>query len=140
MTVDGMRAGVRTDRWPRRRRQQRGLSLVGLIFVGIIVAILLVIGFRVVPAVTEYVAVDRAVQKIRNEGSTVHEIRNAFDRYAQIDDIKSIAGKDLDVTKDGDRVVISYAYSYSVPILDNVRLVIDFSGSTRDRPSRAGAP
>ena len=114
-----------------------GLSLIGLIFVGLIVVVLMLLGFKVVPAINEYLAVDRAVQKIRGEGSTVRDIRGAFDRYAQIDDIKSIAGKDLDITKDGDRIVISYSYSYSVPILDNVRLMIDFSGSTRDRPDRA---
>jgi hypothetical protein len=121
-----------------RMRRQKGLSLVGLIFVGLAVALLMLLGFKIVPAVNEYLAIDRAVQKIRGEGSTVREIRGAFDRYAQIDDIKSVAGKDLDITKDGDRVVVSYAYSYSVPILDNVRLLIDFSGSTRDRPDRAG--
>jgi competence protein ComGC len=120
-----------------RMRRQRGLSLIGLIFVGLIVVVLMLLGFKVVPAINEYLAVDRAVQKIRGEGSTVRDIRGAFDRYAQIDDIKSIAGKDLDITKDGDRIVISYSYSYAVPILDNVRLMIDFSGSTRDRPDRA---
>ena len=118
-------------------RRQRGLSLIGLIFVGLGVALLMLLGFKIVPAVNEYLAIDRAVQKIRNEGTTVREIRSAFERYATIDDIHSIAAKDLDITKDGDRVVISYAYSYSVPILENVRLVIDFSGSTRDRPDRA---
>jgi uncharacterized protein DUF4845 len=122
------------------RGHQRGLSLIGLIFVGAIVAALMLIGFKIVPAINEYLAVDRAVQKIRSEATTVRELRTAFDRHAQIDDIKSISGKDLDITKDGDRIVISYAYDYSVPLLDNVRLVIDFSGSTRDRPSRAGAP
>jgi hypothetical protein len=29
--------------------------------------------------------------------------------------------------------VISYAYAKKVPITDNVSLVIDFSGTTRDR-------
>lgn len=53
-----------------------------------------------------------------------------------IDDITSISSKDLDITKDGERIVISYAYSYSIRILDNVRLVIDFSGTTRDRAGR----
>jgi len=122
------------------RSRQRGLSLVGLIFVGLIVVMLLMLGFKIVPAVTEYLAVDRAVNKIRNEGATVRDIRVAFERYATIDDIKSIQSKDLDITKDGDRVVISYAYSYSVPVMDNVRLVIDFSGSTRDRPVRITPP
>jgi hypothetical protein len=117
--------------------RQRGLSLVSLIFIGLIAIMLLTVGFKLVPSLIEYLAIDRAVQKIKNEGSTVREIRNAFDRYSTIEDIKSISGKDLDITKDTDGVVISYAYSYSVPLADNVRLVIDYSGSTRDRHGKA---
>jgi len=117
--------------------QQRGLSLVSLIFVGVVVILLLTVGMKVVPALAEYLAVERAVQKVGSEGQTVRDIRNAFDRYATIDDIKSISGKDLDITKDAEHIVVSYSYSYSVPILDNVRIVIDFSGSNRDHPGRA---
>ena len=117
-------------------RRQRGLSLVGLIFFGLIIVVLLLLGFRLVPAVTEYIAIERAVQKIKNEANTVGEIRAAFERHAVIDDIKSITSRDLDITKDNDKVVISYAYSYQIQLLDNVRLVIDFAGTTRDRPGR----
>jgi len=116
------------------------LSLVSLIFVGVIVVFLLVIGAKAVPAITEYFAIDRAVQKVAGEGQTVHDIRSAFDRYATVDDIKSIYGKDLDITKDGDRVIVSYSYTYSIPILDNVRIVIDFAGSNRDHPGRSLQP
>lgn len=120
--------------------RQRGLSLVSLIFVGVIVVFLLAIGAKSVPAMTEYFAIDRAVQKVAGEGQTVRDIRSAFDRYATVDDIKSISGKDLDITKDGDRVIVSYSYTYSIPILDNVRIVIDFAGSNRDHPGRNLAP
>jgi hypothetical protein len=113
--------------------RQRGLSLVGLFLVGILVVALIALGFRVVPAVVEYIAIERAVQKIKNEGSTVRELQAAFDRHATIDDITSISSRDLDITKEGDRIVISYAYAKKVPITDNVSLVIDFSGTTRDR-------
>lgn len=113
--------------------RQRGLSLIGLFLVGIIVVALIALGFKVVPAVVEYIAIERAVQKIKNEGTTVREIQAAFDRHATIDDITSITSRDLDITKEGDRVVISYAYAKKVPVLDNVSLVIDFSGTTRDR-------
>lgn len=116
--------------------RQRGLSLVGLLFVGLIVVVLLMLGAKLVPAVVEYIAIERAVQKIKTEANTVGEIRAAFDRHATIDDIKSITSRDLDITKEGDRIVISYAYTYNVPILDNVRLVIDFSGTTRDRTTK----
>ena len=121
-------------------RRQRGLSLVSMIFVGVIIVFLLTIGAKSVPALVEYFAIERAVQKVASEGQTVRDIRGAFDRYATIDDIKSISGKDLDITKDADRVVVSYAYTYSIPILDNVRIVIDFAGSNRDHPGRAAQP
>lgn len=120
--------------WPAR---QRGLSLVSLIFVGAIVLFLLIIGAKAVPAMSEYFAIDRAVQKVASEGQTVRDIRAAFDRYATVDNITSISGKDLDITKDGDRVVVSYSYQYSIPIMDNVRIVIDFAGSNRDHPGRS---
>jgi Domain of unknown function (DUF4845) len=118
-------------------KRQAGLGLVSLIFVGVLIVALLIIGAKLVPAITEYMAIEKAVQKIRTEGETVPKIRSAFDRYAIIDDIKSISGKDLTITKEADKVVISYAYSYSIPIADNVRLVIDFSGTSSARP-RAG--
>jgi hypothetical protein len=116
------------------RGRQAGLGIISLIFVGLIIVALLIIGAKLVPAITEYLAIEKAVKQIRLDASTVPELRRAFDRYAQIDDIKSIAGKDLDITKESDKVVISYAYSYQIPIADNVRLVIDFSGATSGRP------
>ncbi len=116
--------------------RQRGLSLIGLIFVGLIVVALLALGFKLVPAVIEYIAIERAVQKIKNEGSTVRDIQAAFEKHRTIDDITSITSSDLDITKEGDRIVISYAYQKKIPILDNVSLVIDFAGTTRDRKTR----
>jgi hypothetical protein len=121
----------------RTRRRQRGLSIIGLIFIGLIVVGLLALGFKTVPAVVEYIAIERAVQKIKTEGNTVGEIRAAFDRHATIDDITSITARDLDITKDGDQVVISYAYEKKIPVIENVSLVIDFAGTTRDRQRKS---
>jgi hypothetical protein len=121
----------------RLAHRQRGLSLIGLIFVGMIVVALLALGFKVVPAVIEYIAIERAVQKIKNEGTTVRDIQAAFEKHRTIDDITSISSRDLDITKEGDKIVISYAYQKKIPILDNVALVIDFAGTTRDRQTRA---
>ncbi len=117
-------------------KRQSGFSLIAMIFYGLIIVFLMLIGFKIVPAVTEYLAVERAVQKIKTEGSTVGEIRSAFDRYVAVDYITSINSRDLDITKDNDRIVISYSYSYNIPIMDNVRLVIDFSGTTSSRPGK----
>ncbi len=116
--------------------RQKGMSIISLIFIGLVVVFLMVLGAKLIPALTEYFAIESALNKIKTE-PTVPEIRKAFDRFAIIDDIKSVDAKDLDITKDADQTVISYAYTYSIPIIDNVRLVIDFKGSTKDRRASA---
>lgn len=120
------------------RSRQSGLSIIGLLFFGLIVVCLLILGFRLVPGIVEYLAVDRAVQTIAQQDASVADLRDAFDRRAVVDNITSISSKDLDITKNDGRVVISYAYSYQMHLLSNVRLVIDFSGSSADRRSRRG--
>jgi len=118
------------------RSRQTGLSIIGLLFFGLIAVCLLLIGFRLVPGIVEYLAVDRAVQAIAQQDASVADLRDAFDRRAVVDNITSISSKDLDITKNDGRVVISYAYVYQLHLLSNVRLVIDFSGSSADRRSR----
>ena len=118
--------------------RQKGMSIISLIFIGLVVVFLMVLGAKLIPALTEYFAIESALNKIKGE-PTVPEIRKAFDRFAIIDDIKSVDAKDLDITKDAEQTVISYAYTYSIPIIDNVRLVIDFKGSTKDRRNTAAA-
>jgi len=118
--------------------RQKGMSIISLIFIGLVVVFLMVLGAKLIPALTEYFAIESALNKVKGE-PTVPEIRKAFDRFAIIDDIKSVDAKDLDITKDAEQTVISYAYTYSIPIIDNVRLVIDFKGSTKDRRNTAAS-
>ena len=118
--------------------RQKGMSIISLIFIGLVVVFLMVLGAKLIPALTEYFAIESALNKIKGE-PTVPEIRRAFDRFAIIDDIKSVDAKDLDITQDAEQTVISYAYTYSMPIIDNVRLVIDFKGSTKDRRNTAAS-
>jgi Domain of unknown function (DUF4845) len=113
-----------------RVRQQRGISLLGLLFWGILIALVALVGMRVFPTVNEYLTVQRAVTKIANEGaSTVPEIRAAFDRQKDIEySIVSLSGKDLEITKENERVVISFAYDKEVPLFDPVFLLIKYKG------------
>ena len=64
------------------------------------------------------------------DGSTVPEIRAAFDRAAAIDDIHSIAGKDLEITKQGDKVVVEFAYDKEIPLAGPAYLLLKYRGSS----------
>ena len=62
--------------------------------------------------------------------TTVPGVRAAFDRAAAIDDITSIKGSDLEVTKRGDKVVVSFKYSREIPLAGPAYLVYRFDAQT----------
>jgi hypothetical protein len=68
----------------RTRSGQRGISFMGLLFVGTIVACVMVVGAQIFPTVVEYQAVVKAVNKA-SAGSTVPEVRLIFEKAAAID-------------------------------------------------------
>ncbi len=48
-----------------------------------------------------------------------------------MDYISSIAGRDLEVTKMDDQVVVSFAYDKEIPLFGPAYLVIKYRGSSR---------
>ena len=113
-----------------QRSSQRGISFFGLLILGIVLALLAIVGARVVPTATEYMAINKAAKKAAAEGGTVPEIRAAFDRSAAVDYISTLTGKDLDITKDGDKVVVSFAYDKEIPLAGPAYLLIKYRGSS----------
>ena len=85
------------------------------------------------PTVNEYYTIQRAVEKVAAEGgTTVPQIRSAFDRQKQIEySIVSISGKDLDITKENDRIVVRYAYQREIDLFGPVALLIRYEGQSR---------
>ena len=122
MTVGRHRAG-----------RQRGVTLLGLLFWGGILGFLAVIGMKVLPTVNEYLTIKRTVGKIAKEGgTTVPEIRTAFERQKDIEySITSITSKDLNITKENDQIVVSFAYAKEVEIFGPVSLLIKYEGRSK---------
>lgn len=118
------------------RNKQCGLSLIGLMIVGGLLAFALLIAFRTVPAITEYMAVKRIVGVIAEEGdggATLTELRRSFDKRGQIDDVSSVRGADLDIYKQGGKVFVEVEYERRVPVAGNVSLLFDFRASSAGR-------
>src|SRR3990167_6408141 len=113
------------------RARQRGLSFIGVIFVGLIAVAAFAIGGQSIPVFLEYQAIQKAAAKAAKEGSTVPDVRVIFDRAGAIDNISSIQGKDLDVTKRGDKIVVSFKYSREIPLAGPAYLVYRFEESTK---------
>lgn len=114
---------------------QRGLSLSALLVWAVCFALVALLGMKVGPEYLNYFNIMKAVKSVAasSTGKTVPEIRSAYDKQADIGYIKSLQSTDLDISKDGNEVVISFNYEKRIPLFANVSLLIDFQGSSSGR-------
>ena len=114
-------------------RRQRGVTLFGLMFWAILIGFAALITMRVLPTLNEYFTIQRAVDKIAKEGgNTVPEIRSAFQKQQDIEySITSIGAKDLAITKENDKIVVSFAYDKEIELMAPVFLLIKYEGRSK---------
>lgn len=117
------------------RGRQRGLSLLGLLLAAAVIIVVALVAMRVVPSALEYRAIVSAINKISTSGATnPREVQVAFDRFAAVDDITSIAGKDLVVERGSDgKMLVSFQYEKRIPLFGPASLVIDYQGSSQSQ-------
>jgi uncharacterized protein DUF4845/pilin/secretion family protein with methylation motif len=115
-------------------RNQRGITLIGMVVASVVVVIVAIGGLKIAPAYIEYFKIKKAITAIAqtNSKGTVGEVRQAFDRRAAVDDFDVIGSKDLEVTKEGGDLVVSFSYPKRISLFGNVNLVIDFAASSNN--------
>jgi hypothetical protein len=113
------------------RNRQSGVSLMALIAILILVAVIALFGMKVIPSFLEFRSAKGAIEAIARErqGGTPGDIRRAFENRSNVDDITSIKPADLEITKDGNALVISFAYRKEVPLFKNIGLYIDYAAT-----------
>jgi type II secretory pathway pseudopilin PulG len=112
------------------RNAERGISLSGLIFVLAILGVVAVFAMKVFPTFLEYRASKNAIASAKATGGTIVEMKQSFNKNADINRIDSIAAKDLVFTNDNGETDISFAYQKTIPLAGNVSLLIDYAGTT----------
>ena len=114
-------------------RGQRGVSLLGLVFWAVLIGFVALVGMKTFPSINEYLTIQRAVNQIAKSGAaSVPEIRQAFEKQKEIEySISSIGGKDLEITKENDKVVIGFKYDKEVELYGPVSLLIHYEGRSK---------
>jgi len=114
------------------RNKQRGISFLVILLIGVVLALVAVGAMKIAPAYADFMTAKKDIMAVAaSDGNgSVSDIRKAFDRQADIDDVTVITGADLNISKDGGGAVISFAYTKKIPLFANVSLLIDFAAST----------
>lgn len=114
-------------------KKQKGLSLIGLIFVGGVAIALAIVAMKVTPTVIEYFTILKHIKAIVASGenkASVADVRKAYERRQAVEETPSVGLNDLEISKEGNQLVISFAYSKKIHLAGNVSLLIDYEGST----------
>ena len=111
-------------------RRQQGVTFVGMIFIGGLIVFFAIIGLRLIPAYIEYATIKNHLRELARapdaRGASPRDIQQLFNRRAQIDDITTVQGSDIDIVREGDSLSLSVAYSKRVKLIGNVNACIDF--------------
>ena len=67
-----------------------------------------------------------------SSGSTVPEVRTLFDRAAEVDNITSMKAKDLEITKDGETIVVKFAYQREIHLAGPAYLTLKYTGQSNN--------
>jgi uncharacterized protein DUF4845 len=109
--------------------KQRGLGLLALIFVLVLLSAFALFAMKLIPSFLEYRAAKHAIDAIAREkqAASAADVRRAFENRSTIDDITAVKPSDLEISKNANGIVISFAYRKEVPLFTNVGLYIDYT-------------
>ena len=114
--------------------RQRGVTLTGLMMGVALLGIVAFFVMKLFPDVSDYLAIVKDVKATAQDPASremsISDIRIAYSKRAEIDNVKGIEPADLDISKEIGEVVISYAYSRKIPLFLNASLMLDFEGSS----------
>src|SRR6266850_6140579 len=103
-------------------KNQRGMTLTGMVVVCVVGVLVAIAALKITPAYIEYFTVKKAIVAIAraNPSATVGDVRYAFQLRSAIDNIDVIGPKDLEVTKEGNELVVSVSYPKRIPLFGNI--------------------
>lgn len=111
--------------------RQRGITLFGLLFWGVLLAFVGVVGAKVLPTVLEYRTIFTMVNEIaKSNPSTVGAARSSFETRRSVEYGVEISGNELEITKENDKVKIAFAYERQISLGGPVYLLIKYRGES----------
>ena len=114
--------------------RQRGVSMIGFMFLAAIVIFVAMLAMKLVPAYIEFFSVKKILATMGQDSDTKAmsnaEIRTSFAKRAGVGYVTVVKPEDLSIDRSGGGLAISVDYQYRTPLVANISLVVDFSTSS----------
>ncbi len=117
--------------------KQAGMSGWVLLFILIVMSFLVLLGLKLFPIYLESFKIDQAIKGVVEQpgigDQTVQEIRHMLIKRMDIDDVRSVTGRNWaqhgSVTKKGKKVTISINYTNDTHLFGNLWILAEFEKS-----------
>jgi hypothetical protein len=116
------------------RKNQRGVTFIGWLFLLTPVAIVGYAGIRIVPMYLNYSRVSQSMQQTAQESradDSAQNIRFGLEKRLDINGVAFPDSKDFTIRRDGASWVLEVDYEESVPMVAQVSLTTKFTKSVR---------
>jgi hypothetical protein len=115
------------------KQRQRGATFLGMVTILLILGAGLYAAIRLVPVYLDYTKVARALEQVRDEHSAIDTnpqlIRNSLERRWDVEDVKGIGWKEIEIKKNDEGYAVRAAYEVEQPFVANVFLLAKFDKS-----------
>lgn len=113
-------------------KKQKGVSMISLLFWGMLLALVVVIGLNLFPPYMEHMSVKRALTDLAKtdiKTKSTQKIEDLLLRRFQVNNVKNVKAKDLDIDKRDGKMYLSLAYEVRVHLISNIDAVVSFDDS-----------
>ncbi|MGL4666568.1 MAG: DUF4845 domain-containing protein [Saezia sp.] len=111
-------------------KNQKGMSLLGMVFTVIILALTVIFMMKLVPAFAEYRTVCRVAQYAA-QGTSEADVKRRYDTQIRVDGVTNptVKGSDLDVKIVGNSTTVSFEYRKEISLIgDSIFLLVRLNG------------
>lgn len=118
-------------------RQERGFTLISLLFLLALAASVALIGFKIAPAYIDYFTIKHTLQNILAEGTsqTDADMRASLDRRLDVNYIEDITARDLQISRDNGVLTLTVPISRKKPLVGGISISVDLD-ATASAPIR----
>jgi hypothetical protein len=114
--------------------KQRGVTLIGWLFLLTPLAIVFYAGIRIAPVYLNYMKVTRTLDELEknfDSSATAGELRVSIERRFNIESINYPTVKDIIVRRDGQTWIVQAKYEDIAPLFANLSLLLTFDKSVQ---------
>ena len=117
------------------RKQQQGMTMIGLLCILALVGVVVYAGIRLAPVYLNYLKVarslDAAASDAKGDNPDQRALMNALAKQWEIQSIDVPDFKQVEITKDADGTQMHVAYDETVPYVANVSLSVHFDKTVK---------